>query len=63
VPWAETLFHVANARRIADEVRRVSEGAVELRVRADGSAGIAAAESLCAVQEGRVPVAQFLASG
>lgn len=61
LPWSPAIFHVDNARRFADEVRRVTEGAVDLTVRPDGATGVAGDESLRAVQEGRVPMAQFLA--
>lgn len=62
LPWADAIFHVANARRFAEEVRRETGGTLDITIRAEAAAGFDSTGSLRAVQENLVPMAQFLAS-
>ena len=58
--WPETNFHTQNARRFADEVRKATNGAVEITVKSGGQLGFKGPEHLRAVRDGLVPMADIL---
>ena len=55
--WPETNFHTQNARRFADEVKKATNGSVEITVKAGGQLGFKGPEHLRAVRDGLVPMA------
>ena len=59
VPWGPTEFHTKNLIRFAEEVKRVTNGAVEITVHSGGSLGIKGPESLRSVADGVVPIAEM----
>ena len=58
--WPETNFHTQNARRFADEVKKATNGAVEITVKSGGQLGVKGPEHLRAVRDGLVPMADIL---
>jgi len=52
-------FHTKNCRAFAEEVARVTDGAVRITVHAGGALGYSAAEHLAAVRDGLVQMAGF----
>jgi len=58
--WPETNFHTPNARRFADEVKKATNGAVEITVKSGGQLGFKGPEHLRAVRDGLVPMADIL---
>ncbi|MFL5125878.1 MAG: C4-dicarboxylate ABC transporter substrate-binding protein, partial [Microvirga sp.] len=50
--WPETNFHTQNARRFADEVKKATNGAVEITVKSGGQLGFKGPEHLRAVRDG-----------
>src|SRR5215213_11113544 len=58
--WPETNFHTQNARRFADEVKKATNGAVEITVKSGGQLGFKGPEQLRAVRDGLVPMADIL---
>ncbi|MBL6652962.1 MAG: TRAP transporter substrate-binding protein [Reyranella sp.] len=58
--WPDGNFHVANARRFADEVKKATGGAVEIDVKSGGQLGFKGPEQLRAVRDGLVPMADVL---
>ncbi|HZY23018.1 MAG: TRAP transporter substrate-binding protein [Microvirga sp.] len=58
--WPETNFHTQNARRFADEVKKATNGAVEITVKSGGQLGFKGPEHLRAVRDGLVPMADIL---
>jgi len=58
--WPETNFHTQNARLFADEVKKATNGAVEITVKSGGQLGFKGPEHLRAVRDGLVPMADIL---
>jgi len=58
--WPETNFHTQNARRFADEVKKATNGGVEITVKSGGQLGFKGPEHLRAVRDGLVPMADIL---
>lgn len=58
--WPEGNFHTKNAKRFADEVRKVTGGAVDITVKAGGQLGFKGPEHLRAVRDGLVQMADVL---
>lgn len=61
IPWGTSEFHTVNAQRFATEVRNVTNGAVQMTVHAGGALGVRANETVRAVGDGVVPMAEFAA--
>lgn len=59
VPWGPAEFHTKNLIRFAEEVKKVTNGAVEITVHVGGSLGIKGPESLRSVADGVVPMAEM----
>ncbi|MDA0369572.1 MAG: TRAP transporter substrate-binding protein [Proteobacteria bacterium] len=59
VPWGPSEFHTKNLIRFAEEVKKVTNGEVEITVHSGGSLGIKGPESLRSVQDGIVPMAEM----
>jgi len=59
IPWGATEFHTVNAQTFADAVKEATDGAVTMTIHPGGSLGIRANESLRAVEDGAVPMAEF----
>jgi TRAP-type C4-dicarboxylate transport system substrate-binding protein len=59
VPWGPTVFHTENLVRFAEEVKKVTNGEVEITVHVGGSLGIKGPDSLRSVRDGIVPMAEF----
>ena len=59
VPWGPSEFHTENLVRFAEEVKSVTNGAVEITVHAGGALGIKGPESLRSVADGIVPIAEM----
>lgn len=58
--WPDTNFHTQNARRFAEEVKKATNGAVEITVKSGGQLGFKGPEHLRAVRDGLVPMADIL---
>jgi len=58
--WPDGNFHVVNARRFADEVKKLTGGAVDIDVKSGGQLGFKGPEHLRAVRDGLVPMADIL---
>lgn len=61
IPWGPTEFHTVNAQRFATEVRAITNGSVQMTVHPGGSLGVRANETVRAVGDGVVPMAEFAA--
>jgi len=59
VPWGASEFHSVNAMNFAKRVDEETGGAVKMTVHAGGALGIRANESLRAVEDGAVPMAEY----
>ncbi|RMH48933.1 MAG: c4-dicarboxylate-binding protein [Alphaproteobacteria bacterium] len=59
IPWGATEFHTVNAMNFAKRVEEETGGAVRMTVHPGGALGIKANESLRAVEDGAVPVAEY----
>ena len=59
IPWGPTEFHTVNAQNFAKRVAEVTKGQVILTVHAGGSLGIKANESIRAIEDGTVAMAEF----
>jgi TRAP-type C4-dicarboxylate transport system substrate-binding protein len=59
IPWGTAEFHTRNAQRFAEEVRTATNGTVQMTIHAGGSLGVRANETVRAVGDGVVPVAEF----
>ena len=59
IPWGPAEFHTVNAQNFAKAVAEATDGEVEMVVHAGGALGIRANESLRAVEDGAVPVAEY----
>src|SRR5262245_1576130 len=58
--WPDGNFHTKNAMRFADEVKKATNGGVEITVKAGGQLGFKGPEHLRAVRDGLVPMADVL---
>lgn len=58
--WPDGNFHTKNAKAFAEEVKKVTGGAVEITVKAGGQLGFKGPEHLRAVRDGLVPMADVL---
>jgi TRAP-type C4-dicarboxylate transport system substrate-binding protein len=58
--WPESNFHTQNAMRYADEVKKATNGSVEILVKPGGQLGFKGPEHLRAVRDGIVPMADIL---
>ncbi len=61
IPWGPTEFHTVNAQNFADAVAEATDGEVTMTVHPGGALGIRANESLRAVEDGAVQMAEFAA--
>ncbi|MGG5809266.1 TRAP transporter substrate-binding protein [Falsiroseomonas sp. CW058] len=61
IPWGPSEFHTLNAQRFAAEVRGATSGAVQMTVHPGGALGVRANETVRAVGDGVVPMAEFTA--
>jgi TRAP-type C4-dicarboxylate transport system substrate-binding protein len=59
VPWGPSEFHTVNAGRFAAAVRDATGGAVQITIHPGGSLGVRANETVRAVGDGVVPIAEF----
>ena len=59
VPWGASEFHSVNAVNFAKRVEEETEGAIRMTVHPGGALGIRANESLRAVEDGAVPMAEY----
>jgi len=59
IPWGPTEFHTINAQNFAKAVDEATGGEVKMTVHPGGALGIKANESLRAVEDGAVPVAEY----
>jgi TRAP-type C4-dicarboxylate transport system substrate-binding protein len=58
--WPDGNFHTQNAMAFAEQVRKQTEGAVNITVKAGGQLGFKGPEHLRAVRDGLVPLADVL---
>src|SRR5438552_10985972 len=58
--WPDGNFHGVNARRFAEEVKKVTGGEVDIDVKSGGQLGFKGPEHLRAVRDGLVPMADIL---
>jgi TRAP-type C4-dicarboxylate transport system substrate-binding protein len=58
--WPDGNFHTKNAVRFAEEVKKATNGSVEITVKAGGQLGFKGPEHLRAVRDGLVPMADVL---
>jgi len=61
IPWGPTEFHTINAQRFAREVGTATNGSVQMTVHPGGSLGVRANESVRAIGDGVVPMAEYTA--
>ena len=61
IPWGPGEFHTVNAGNFAAAVEEATGGEVVMTIHAGGALGIRAHESLRAVEDGAVPMAEFAA--
>ena len=59
IPWGATEFHTVNAMNFAEAVEEATDGEVVMTIHPGGSLGIRANESLRAVEDGAVPMAEY----
>lgn len=59
IPWGPTEFHTVNAENYAKAVEEATNGEVKLVIHPGSSLGIKANESLRAVEDGAVPMAEY----
>jgi len=59
IPWGPSEFHTVNAQRFATEVRSLTNGAVQMTVHPGGSLGVRANETVRAIGDGVVPMAEM----
>ena len=57
--WPEGNFHVQNGMRFAEEVGEATEGRVNIIVHPGGALGLKGPESMAAVRDGLVPIAEY----
>ena len=58
--WPDGNFHTKNAMRFAEDVKKATNGGVEITVKAGGQLGFKGPEHLRAVRDGLVPMADVL---
>ncbi len=58
--WPDGNFHTVNAKAFAEEVKKATNGGVEISVKAGGQLGFKGPEQLRAVRDGLVPMADIL---
>lgn len=61
IPWGPSEFHTVNAQRFAREVGTATNNAVQMTVHPGGSLGVRANETVRAIGDGVVPMAEFAA--
>jgi len=61
IPWGPSEFHTVNAQRFAREVAQATNNTVQMTVHSGGSLGVRANETVRAVGDGVVPMAEFAA--
>ena len=61
LPWGPNEFHTLNAQRFGREVAQLTNNALQLTVHPGGSLGVRANETVRAVGDGVVPMAEFAA--
>jgi TRAP-type transport system periplasmic protein len=61
LPWGPTEFHTVDAQNFAAEVKNATGGQVLLTIHPGGALGIRANESVRAVEDGAVPMAEYAA--
>ena len=61
MPWGPSEFHTQNAQKFAERVKDATKGQVVMTVHPGGALGIKANESLRAVEDGAVPMAEYAA--
>lgn len=59
IPWGPTEFHTLNAQKLAERVKEATKGQVVMVVHPGGSLGIKANESLRALEDGTVALAEY----
>jgi TRAP-type transport system periplasmic protein len=59
LPWGPSEFHTLNARKFADEVKKATNGQVVMTIHPGGALGVRANESVRAVEDGSVPMAEY----
>lgn len=59
MPWGPTEFHTTNAQNFAKRVAEVTLGRVQMTVHAGGALGIKANETVRAIEDGTVAMAEF----
>lgn len=59
VSWPDNNFHTRNAVKFADTVRERTDGRVDITVHSGGALGLKGPESLRAVRDGIVPIAEM----
>ena len=59
LPWGPTEFHTINAQNFAKRVNEVTKGQVTINVHPGGSLGVKANESVRALEDGAVAMAEF----
>ncbi len=58
--WPDGNFHTQNAMKFAEEIKKATNGAVEITVKGGGQLGFKGPEHLRAVRDGLVPIADVL---
>jgi len=61
IPWGPSEFHTVNAQRFAREVAAATNNAVQMTVHPGGALGVRANETVRAIGDGVVPMAEFAA--
>lgn len=59
LPWGPGEFHTLNAMAFAEAVQEATDGAVQMVIHPAGALGVRANESLRAVEDGAVPMAEY----
>jgi len=59
LPWGPNEFHTLNAQAFAEAVEEATDGEVRMVIHPAGALGVRANESLRAVEDGAVPMAEY----
>ncbi|WP_372620747.1 TRAP transporter substrate-binding protein [Falsiroseomonas sp.] len=59
IPWGPSEFHTVNAQRFASEARKLTNDSVQMTIHAGGSLGVRANETVRAIGDGVVPMAEM----
>ncbi len=59
LPWGPSEFHTVNAQNFAKRVNEVTKGQVTINVHPGGSLGVKANESVRAIEDGAIAMAEF----